>query len=98
MGKFTVLDACRIITTPSCWLRNAKTCNIWDCRLNQLMDMYELKLVDDHEVKLGSTSIWVSNWPYAFGSNYSSNRIVCEPLPSRTTCFRLKDLIEGRNK
>lgn len=84
----------RIITTPRCWLRNCRTDQIWDATLNSLLDNHDVKIINRHYVKIGGVSVWVANYPYAYGS-CNSDYFDRDVLPKRGTVFRLYDAVKN---
>lgn len=81
----------RILTTPSCWLRNSKVSKAWDVRLNEMLDEPTFSKVDRYTVTLNGVSIWVENRFYAACSIYPEGD---EFLPRRSTVFRFFDALE----
>jgi hypothetical protein len=61
------MDILRLL--PQFWLQNKPTSNAWDKVLRAAFRKHGLVLVDDHEAKVGPFTIWVSNYPYAFGND-----------------------------
>jgi len=81
----------RILTTPSCWIRNEIT--------NKYVSNFIKKSLDDGHVpiminqythRLNNKCIWTSNYPYSFGYLYNDHT---KSLPDRRTVFRLYDAI-----
>jgi len=82
--KYSNLD---VLLRPKLWLRNYPVNEGWDDKLNQLMDNgVGVKRLNHYEVVFDDgTVIWVSNFPYAYGSNGLNDGY----LPSRKTALRL---------
>lgn len=49
---------------PSYWIMNLSYSNVWDKKLNELLDKYEFTDIDKFTAKLGNYEIWVANHPY----------------------------------
>jgi hypothetical protein len=79
----------RILTTPSCWMRNRRFDARVDVVLNKLLDEYAVTKLTAHHMVIGGRVVWVANWPYCFG--HFTDRSDAMGLPSRATCFRLRD-------
>jgi hypothetical protein len=72
----------------------------WDDQLNQLMDKFEPVLdrpnsLDGaiYTVKFGGHCVWVSNYPYGYGTPYDFFNNVDRVRPSRLTILRLHKLV-----
>ena len=97
--KLEIKTLFKIITTPSCWIRNYDTCKIWDARLNGLLDNEDFEMYSGgHTIYFPKSGIrvWVSNFPYCFGDFYGKGRYINQEfhvLPTRTTVFRLHDML-----
>ena len=63
----------------------------WDKELHDALLNDEIVHAGKHTAQIGHKVVWISNWPYAYGSNhYAAN----EKLPSAITRYRLKRKIE----
>lgn len=82
----------RILMTPKCWARNYLTHKKWDKALREQLLNPVFTEISEHSVKLNGVEIWVANYPYAYGSQYSS-RTREKYLPSRATVFLLHDML-----
>jgi len=91
----------RVISTPSCWLRNYPTSESWDYALNRLLDKYSPSVshMRCHTIMLGETEVWIANKFYAYGHEYNWGRYPRYEfkLPSRKTAFRLHDAVMKMN-
>jgi len=91
----------RVISTPSCWLRNYPTSESWDYALNRLLDKYSPSVshMRCHTIMLGETEVWIANKFYAYGHEYRwrQRHFGGFKLPSRKTAFRLNDAIMKMN-
>ena len=83
-----IKDIARIITTPNCWIRNSFTDSAWDKELNAILDAHNFFPHSNCRIKLYEVEIWIENYPYAFGGKGLYGRV-----PSRTTVFRLHDIL-----
>ena len=83
----------RILTTPSCWIRNYAYSHAWDKELNALMDKYNFEPSTVAVATLGPYTVWIENHPYASFHQYLPNTI--KLLPSRATVFRAMDKLNA---
>jgi hypothetical protein len=72
----------RILSTPSCWIRNHSTDKTWDLILRQAMAKHKFEPVTQYTAKLGDLIVWVRNHPYC-----SFHPEGMEVLPRRSTVF-----------
>ena len=82
----------RILTTPSCWIRNYTYSHAWDIELNALLDEHQFIPVSSCTAKLGPLTLWIDHHPYASFHVYELDKTWC--LPSRATAFRAMDKLE----
>ena len=91
-----IIDFYRLI--PTFWMQNTKTCIKWDRELNLLLDYLDdaplphlnnIK-INDYTINFGEKSIWISNFPYNYGSN---NRKGNRVLPKVKTRLRLRRVV-----
>ena len=75
---------------PLYWMQNTATCKAWDAILNDALDQGPVKYRGGHTANIDGLTVWVSNWPYAYGSPYQGGP---EPLPKVATRKRLKKAI-----
>lgn len=75
---------------PTYWLQHTDTCEAWDAILNNALDHGPVEYNGGHTAVVSGLKVWVSNWPYAFGSPYRRGP---EPLPKVATRKRLKKAI-----
>lgn len=79
---------------PECWMDNHPVDDAWDAKLNQMLDnpKFEAERVGARfTVKLNGHRIWISNFPYAYGSLYTDEGKL-DVLPRRRTRYRLRQL------
>ena len=83
----------RVTFNPCYWFQNTKQSKEWDKQLRSRMSAnYKLTVnPTGHVISLGKVEVWVSNYPYAFGSDYLS---ALEHLPSRRTRLLLKQFLK----
>ncbi len=68
-----------------------------DTLINELLDKFEPTEVGDHTCKLGTTKVWITNYPYAYGEIHDLNYPELVDLrPSRLTMKRLRKAIPNR--
>lgn len=87
------------IINPRWWVMNNSYSPNWDKKVNDLLDKYKFE-PDGHTnitAKLGDLTIWLGNYPYAYGTLYNTNislrytfTISNGPRPSRHTIWRMK--------
>lgn len=75
---------------PMHWLQNSPTDWEWDAILNDLLDKHD-PIRGYMTVTIGKVEVWVSNWPYAYGSPYGSGLL--DVLPSVATRKRLRSMV-----
>ena len=83
---------------PRYWLQNYVTSLAWDRQLNDLLDKHQPVLdFTGYVCTLGEIDVWVSNWPYAYGSRWLG--IVgdhpTKALPTVKTRLRLREAIHA---
>lgn len=83
----------KVTINPAYWVSNNSISKPWDRRLRTLIkEGAEVTNADDFTVDLGGITIWVSNYPYAYGNK----RHVSSFLPTRRTRYLLRDYIEEK--
>ena len=86
-----MIDWHRIIC-PAAWIQNYPTSMEWDAALNLMMDnKFPVKRISELVIELGSSSIWIGNYPYAFGHPYPEPEV----LPKVKTRKRLMAYISA---
>jgi hypothetical protein len=65
----------------------------WDKKVNDLLDRNEIKLDDfgGRTALIGDCSIWLGNYPYAYGTNWDASISV---RPSRYTIWRIRQRVK----
>jgi len=81
----------RILLTPLYWLLNYPYDKKWDKELNELLKKHKIEIYDGFTIKLGDKSIWVRNYPYAYGILYDNG--LKTNRPSRLTIFKLNKMV-----
>lgn len=79
------------IFRPTYWVRNYRCSEEWDKELNSMLDKPVFEYTGSHTIKLNGKMVWISNYPYAYGSPYEWG---VEVLPRRETVIRLKDTLD----
>lgn len=74
------------------WIQNHPTDWVWDDVLNKSMDKYPVERLCSYTAKIGNITVWVGNWPYAYG--YPFRPIKSEMLPSVATRKRLRAALD----
>jgi hypothetical protein len=64
---------------------------IWDRELNNLLDNYKLKDIDNYTATLNGVEIWIGNYPYAYGTVHTNGHY---GRPSRSTIYRLRQRVK----
>lgn len=77
---------------PRHWLRNYKTCKEWDSFLNELLDSNLVEKERNCSVKIGEVGVWISNYPYAYGSPYSPYELDILPKPRTVDRLRKREV------
>lgn len=77
---------------PVYWLQNDPTDMRVDAIINAMLDKYGIEEVrHDAYAKVGPITIWVNNWPYAYGTIEKPRKI--KGLPTVNTRKRIKRLV-----
>lgn len=88
----------RAAIIPSHWLKNGFTNWAWNKKLNSILD--NIEAIDNREsdywIKINGVKIWVSNYPFGYGADYTNGKT--DTAPSRTTIVRLHDAIKRHRK
>lgn len=81
----------QFIFQPSFWVHNYRYCPILDEKINELLDKgVKFTNIRTGYADLGNlTSIWIGNYPYAFGYLYWYG----QSMPSRLTVKRMKRVL-----
>lgn len=80
------------LTHPSFWVQNGRTCWEWDTLVQELIAYierapYEVR-VSQYTAEVGSITLWISNYPYCFGSTRTG--AAGKVLPAPITRARLR--------
>lgn len=89
-----LLDLLFVLVHPGCWLSNYDADSHWDAKLNEMLDnpkFEALRVGGRFSVKLNGHEVWISNFPYAYGSLYFKD-VKVDVLPYRRTRYRLRRL------
>ncbi len=76
---------------PRWWVMNNIYNEKWDRELNYLLDNYKLKDIDNYTAALNGVEIWISNYPYAYGTVHTNGHY---GRPSRSTIYRLRQRVK----
>lgn len=93
------LDTLVIMLYPPHWGRNFTFDPVWDKELNSLLDSgAKIHRPRYREIMVGETRVWISNYPYAYGTKIQSGTICTRAsrMPSRRTVLRLRRLITAK--
>jgi hypothetical protein len=89
-----LFDCLGAIADPRFWVRNYSISYAWDAQLNRALDRHPVIPRDlggeVFDVEIGDLTVWVKNWPYAFG--YHEGWRV---LPLRSTAIRLRKALDA---
>jgi hypothetical protein len=77
---------------PGFWFQNKPTSAVWDWALNHALDTFGVREVDAHTAAVGPFTVWISNWPYAFGYDRAD---ALELLPKVATRIRLANMVRA---
>lgn len=81
-----------IIFRPHFWFMQKSYSEVWDKKLNELMNKHTFNRNTRRTVKLKSFEIWTSNYPYS--SFHPYNQGIPEWRPSRYTIWKAKQKLE----
>lgn len=79
-------DYIHILVNPHYWLMNYPYSEIWDSKLNKLMENNKFSNYTGYTSNLGDFEIWITNHPYASFTPYSCGKL--DVRPSRITILR----------
>lgn len=96
----------QFIFRPAFWIRNYDTDKKWDKELNHMIDNWNCKrdLYSDNSVSeytltftdpigfFKPYTVWIKDYPYAYGYQITSAWRNCDKLPSRLTTLKLRKL------
>lgn len=74
----------RVLITPSCWIQNETYSEVWDSKLNSLMETNSFALKNEYCAEIGGICVWIANHPYA-------SFAVKGVRPSRSTILKAYD-------
>jgi len=75
---------------PRFWIMNNPYNKEYDKKLNEMLDKYELEDVGRYTGKLGNKTLWLSNYPYSYGTLYEES-LYGGMRASRMTILRLRE-------
>lgn len=55
---------------PIYWSQNYPTDRVWDAILCQAIDLFGVTVEDQFTCKVGPFTVWIENWPYAYGYSW----------------------------
>jgi hypothetical protein len=77
---------------PSYWSQLYDVDMQWDAELNRLLDQHEFTNIGQYTAKLGDTSIWISNHPFASFTEYHR---LDYAMARRRTIWRAKQKLDA---
>ena len=77
---------------PGYWYQNGPTCPVWDAVVNKALEQYGVTEADQHSCRIGPLTVWVANWPYAYGKDYSGS-FPSNYLPKVATRKKIRDAV-----
>ena len=86
----TIKDFLWVLVRPICWISIYMTEPHWDKFINELLDTETSLEIGMHSITIGKLQIWTSNYPYAYGNEFSSTS---DGIPKRRTRHRLKEYV-----
>lgn len=98
MKKF--LLTINFIVNPNWWVMNNSYNETWDKKLNHLLDNHKLEIDNYHTAELDGITIWIANYPYAYGVIWGNpfskniNTLSLQGRPSRLTIYRLRQRVK----
>jgi hypothetical protein len=94
----------KYILNTKWWFMNDRYSKRWDIELNRLIDQdngvidYMRDGTNYFTINFGDISVWVTNYPYGFGTPNGNKGIPSNIRPSRETIERLKNYVESIEK
>ena len=86
-----LLHLIRVLTTPSCWIRNRSTNKIWDREINLQLNNPTFTEVGNATCRLNGQAIWTENYPY---DSFTDRETGISGMPSTKTVFRFNDILD----
>jgi len=85
----------KILFNPAIWFLNYPVSKKWDKLLNEVLDSPNLHIKQEgpYTVSINGLKVWVSNYPYAYGTPY-----LIHASPRRTTILKLKKMMDKLEK
>lgn len=80
---------------PSYWIQNYPTNMFWDRFVAEAISRGEVEAESPCRAKVGGVSVWVGNWPYAYGYPYNVPGL-SEVMPTVATRKRLRDMLMSK--
>ena len=91
-----------VIVCPKYWIRNYKTDYELNRGMKRELESPVFSNLEDYSIDLNGITLWISNYPYAFGAIMGAdggffNEILTNTarLPSRSTQLKLKIAIQN---
>lgn len=85
-----IIDVLRLL--PRFWIQTRPTFIPWDRALNAALDKFGVTAAGAHEATVGPFTVWISNYPYAFGYNRNDG---IEQIPTCWTRMKLRRAIQA---
>ena len=82
-----------VFINPNYWIMNENYSKTWDDELKSLMNEHSFTEIGEYQAKLGNTTIWISNHPYASFTNYTFGRNI-SGRASRLTIYKAKQKLD----
>ena len=91
MTKKRFMEKLSVLFYPRIWSLLYPINKTWDKFLNDLLDSGNVKFKHNgpFSVKINGIPVWISNYPYAYGSTFFWDQ-GDKTLPSRSTIMKLK--------
>jgi hypothetical protein len=91
----------KYILNPIWWHMNDRYSKRWDIELNRLIDQDNgvIDYMDKDrffEIKFGDIAVWISNYPYGYGTPHNNIGLSNDIRPSRKTIERLKEYVDSK--
>lgn len=83
-----------VFVNPRFWINVGDFDKEWDRMVREELKDPHFEYASKHTVKLNGRKIWISNYPYGFGCDYSG--IHYNILPSRKTRFLLNAAMNNK--
>lgn len=90
-----MLDFFWVLIRPHFWIRNYRFSKEWDKFIRKCIDENRpVQSKSRYDVKIDGVTIWIENYPHAYGRPYGDCPVQ-DVLPARRTAKRFRDYLIG---